>query len=409
MALDPSTCPPPAPLPQATACNGAMPVFVCNAADITGGGGNGTPPATTPITLAGHDCNNTLVNANGLSGQLVQIVQPVGQVLNAALCPNPQLTNIEASLSNAVTQLQAINGNTDTVEALQASTTAAATATTAAVTALTQYVDTVEALLGTLGTNTDQVEALLNTLGVQTDQVEPLLVSANATLTDVKASLAQVAGVDCNGVASAQLGIPVILRAVGTVKLCVETLDALLLAISKQAAVEVEAGCVNGVSWSRITRVAFNVPNLDLANNIVLYRDSIGNEQPTMPVGFKLGACSVPVYGWAGGVIAGGLISANNPNFTGAVDTFNTTSLGATPDLQSITVTARNVQDGDNSTDKVTVLTPDGRQFTMFDGQSVTFSVARDNDSSLALNYVVIAKGNAYANIFGTAVTPSII
>lgn len=80
------------------------------------------------------------------------------------------------ALGQVVAQLQAINGNTDALEALQA-------ATTAAVAAQTQYIDQVETLLATLGTQTDQLEPLLTQLGLNTDQVESKLDTLATLLT----------------------------------------------------------------------------------------------------------------------------------------------------------------------------------------------------------------------------------
>lgn len=91
-------------------------------------------------------------------------------------CAADAQQGVVAALGQVVAELQAINGNTDALEALQA-------ATTAAVAVQTQYIDQVESLLATLGTQTDQLEPLLTQLGLNTDQVESKLDTLATLLT----------------------------------------------------------------------------------------------------------------------------------------------------------------------------------------------------------------------------------
>lgn len=114
---------------------------------------------------------------------------PVGEEFdcdNAAYLVNPpDDTELLAKLDSIITAVNAVGNNTDTLEALQAGTTAA-------IAAQTQYIDQVEQLLSTLGNNTDGLETLLTQLGLNTDQVE-------TKLDEVKAALLAVQGANCHG------------------------------------------------------------------------------------------------------------------------------------------------------------------------------------------------------------------
>jgi hypothetical protein len=101
------------------------------------------------------------------------------------------------------------------------------------------------------------------------------------------------------------------------------------------------------------------------------------------------------------GIIAGASRSATAA-FTGAPATVNTA--GITGKLQSITVTASGVTDGTTPTDSVTVTLPSGVPLRLFDGQSFTWSVARNQDDEVLKPITVTATGNAYANVAYTAV-----
>lgn len=101
------------------------------------------------------------------------------------------------------------------------------------------------------------------------------------------------------------------------------------------------------------------------------------------------------------GIIAGATRSATAA-FTGAPATVNTA--GITGKLQSITVTASGVTDGTTPTDSVTVTLPSGVPLRLFDGQSFTWSVARNQDDEVLKPITVTATGNAYANVAYTAV-----
>jgi hypothetical protein len=78
--------------------NGALPVSAPNGITLSGAfidwmqvaclPSNTYPPAT--IVLAGQDCNGVALNQTGVDGRLVQIVQPVGQVLNFRMCKTAQ-------------------------------------------------------------------------------------------------------------------------------------------------------------------------------------------------------------------------------------------------------------------------------------------------------------------------------
>lgn len=125
--------------------------------------------------------------------------------------------------------------------------------------------------------------------------------------------------------------------------------------------------------------------------------DSNGTVSVTKPVGFSLGelsATSAPTAVSAGGlgIIAGTASGA----FAGAPASVST---AAVTGLQSITVSARGVTDGIVSANQVKVTLPNGDVFTMFDGQTFTWSVTKPTDSQLTGTYLVAATGAAYANI----------
>lgn len=86
---------------------------------------------------------------------------------------------LNTTLGNLLTQLSAINGNTDLIETLQTNTNNLLTLTNS-------YVDGVEGLLTALGNNTDNLETLLATLGLNTDQIESLITAGNALLTTIR-------------------------------------------------------------------------------------------------------------------------------------------------------------------------------------------------------------------------------
>ena len=57
----------------------------------SGGGGGVVPPTpVAPITLEGQDCDGVALPATGNPGELMQVVQPAGQVFKVQLCNNPQ-------------------------------------------------------------------------------------------------------------------------------------------------------------------------------------------------------------------------------------------------------------------------------------------------------------------------------
>ena len=86
---------------------------------------------------------------------------------------------LNTTLGNLLTQLSAINGNTDLIETLQTNTNNLLTLTNS-------YVDGVEGLLTALGNNTDNLETLLTTLGLNTDQIESLITAGNALLVTIR-------------------------------------------------------------------------------------------------------------------------------------------------------------------------------------------------------------------------------
>lgn len=101
------------------------------------------------------------------------------------------------------------------------------------------------------------------------------------------------------------------------------------------------------------------------------------------------------------GIIAGATRAAT-PAFTGAPATVNTS--GITGKLQSITVTASGITDGLVSVDSVTVTLPSGVPLRLFNGQSFTWSVARNQDDEILKPIAVTASGNAYANVGYTTI-----
>lgn len=82
---------------------------------------------------------------------------------------------LNTTLGNLLTQLSAINGNTDLIETLQTNTNNLLTLTNS-------YVDGVEGLLTALGNNTDNLETLLTALGLNTDDLENLITTSNSIL-----------------------------------------------------------------------------------------------------------------------------------------------------------------------------------------------------------------------------------
>lgn len=115
------------------------------------------------------------------------------------------------------------------------------------------------------------------------------------------------------------------------------------------------------------------------------------------------GACPLPgpdqftVTG--GGAMIAGAGIAGTAEFAGAVDVWDTS---AVPDrLHSMTVAARGVVDGlpGLSADQVTIDMPDGTTIALMNGETRTFSVARNSDNELRRDYRVRAFGLAYANI----------
>jgi hypothetical protein len=109
---------------------------------------------------------------------------------------------------------------------------------------------------------------------------------------------------------------------------------------------------------------------------------------------------SVAVLAGSLGIIAGATRSAT-PAFTGAPATVDTSSISGK--LQSITVTASGVADGLISADSITVTLPSGVPLNLFDGQSFTWSVSRNQDDEVLKPITVTATGNAYANVAYTA------
>lgn len=97
-------------------------------------------------------------------------------------------------LESILAVASALSGNTDAVETLQSNTTAA-------ITALREYVDGIESLVGSLGSNTDQLESLLSAIGLQTDQIEPLLSDIKIALGDLSKKT-DVQPVSMDGVAT---------------------------------------------------------------------------------------------------------------------------------------------------------------------------------------------------------------
>lgn len=114
-------------------------------------------------------------------------------------CAAEAQAGVVDALGEVITQLQLINGNTDALEALQA-------ATTAAVAAQTHYIDQVESLLATLGTQTDQLEPLLTQLGLNTDQVESKLDALITLLTPTTRIVKTGSGYISSGTGTARFG-----------------------------------------------------------------------------------------------------------------------------------------------------------------------------------------------------------
>jgi hypothetical protein len=116
-----------------------------------------------------------------------------------------------------------------------------------------------------------------------------------------------------------------------------------------------------------------------------------------------LGVC--PVAASPQPSIIGGGVNIAGPDraaiaaFTGAADTWNSSSV---PDLlHSVTFSAKSVEDGmpGNTLHQIIVDMPDGSKLAMMNGETRTFSVERGQDYELKREYKVTATGLAYANI----------
>jgi hypothetical protein len=167
-----------------------------------------------------------------------------------------------------------------------------------------------------------------------------------------------------------------------------------------------EEGCANGTPYTRITTNTYNEDTGLLVTQFIIYRDSNGFNSTTMPSGFTLGACPIipasPVNSFgSGSKVIAGATRASTPNFAGCVDTWISSSFNS--NLTSITVTAMSVTDGAEgiTPNRVEVLTSDGNLFTMFNGQTSSWSVLSDTASVFG-NFTVTCFGNAYANIIYT-------
>jgi hypothetical protein len=139
---------------------------------------------------------------------------------------------------------------------------------------------------------------------------------------------------------------------------------------------------------------------------------------PYTPVGpATFGACAVPANRViiTDGITLAGPLRAATPGFTGAIGTVDVTSSIAanypTGILMSFTVTAFNTVPGllGLTTDQVVLnmVSLGGPDFTgsvnLNDGETRTFSVARDQDARLiASSPTVVVTGNAYAHITWT-------
>lgn len=127
---------------------------------------------------------------------------------------------------------------------------------------------------------------------------------------------------------------------------------------------------------------------------------------PTGPI--NAGVCELPTQTElmvnAGGFQIAGPIRASTPAFAGSTNIWDTTSVPGL--LHSLTVAARSVTDGviGQTANQLTIDMPDGTSINMMNGETRTFSVARNQDGQLIREYRIRAFGNSYANITYTFV-----
>jgi hypothetical protein len=133
-----------------------------------------------------------------------------------------------------------------------------------------------------------------------------------------------------------------------------------------------------------------------------VYTDSAGVPVDTTGGTVTVGACPIAAptqFEVIGGALPfiGGPVRATEPEFAGLSNTTDTTAVPGS--LHSVTVSARGVIDGPSSADTIFVDLPDGTKFYLMDGQTFTWTVARNQDLQLGREYKITATGNAYANI----------
>jgi hypothetical protein len=175
----------------------------------------------------------------------------------------------------------------------------------------------------------------------------------------------------------------------------------------------VEVGCANGEVFNRITTSTYQ--NGVFISSTVTFIDAASNTTATPPAGWVLGECPANRVIVTDGITLAGPLRAATPEFAGAVDTVDVSaSIAAnfpTGILMSFTVTAFDTVPGllGLTADQVilNMVSLGGPNFTgsvnLNDGETRTFSVARDQDARLiASSPTVVVTGNAYAHITWT-------
>jgi len=131
----------------------------------------------------------------------IQKVKEACKVIIAGFSTSaPNMSVTETNSTAMLSQLSAINGNTNLIETLQSNTNSLLTSISGYTDQLEGYVDSMESLLTLLGSNTDNIETLLTSLGLNTDGIEAGLssiqtaIGLQAKLTDTQpVSIASIA------------------------------------------------------------------------------------------------------------------------------------------------------------------------------------------------------------------------
>ena len=121
-----------------------------------------------------------------------------GAPINVTVCNPVDVSGLQTSLDNILTELQAVNANTDTLEASFAQVISDIQAGNVDLAAIEVLLTTANASLAAIDANTDTVEALItaltNTVTAEGDQTQTLLGDIETTLTNLETVLQAACG-----------------------------------------------------------------------------------------------------------------------------------------------------------------------------------------------------------------------